>query len=202
MNRSIFQIWCKFNLNSFLINFIFILFVYFLGLFGVDLVSCDELIKVVYNNINVRYTPTINSFRLHCSINYVLNFVLNAPDSHFKFNLYKYVQLNGKSFSYSSVYDHYHLNLYLDNMFHVHYGFTFTHNPYNLGLLPQDYKKFSDQNLFGKKRSQLILNDLRIYDLNIIKIYENNNEEKKNFIQFILDNNKNSILQFKKNLLK
>lgn len=178
------------------------IFIYFFGFFSVGLISCDDLIKIVYNNINIRHSPTINSFRLNCSIDHVLNFILNAPDSHFKFNLYKYVQLNGKPFPRNSVYDHYHLNLCLDNMFQVHYGFTFTHNPHNLGLSLNDYKEFSEYDLYKRQNKQFILSDLRIYDLNVIKTYKNSNEELKFFTQFILDNNVNSILQFKKTLIK
>ena len=99
MNRSIFQIWKNLNFNLFLLNSIFIILVYFFGFFHRDFVVCDDLIKIVYKNIIVRYTPTLSSTRLYDSIEFFQNYILNTPGHKFKFNMYKYIQFDGLRFS-------------------------------------------------------------------------------------------------------
>lgn len=194
MNRSIFQILSKFNFKLFLINFFFILFLYFFSFLNKDFVSCDDLFKLTYNGIKIRYSPTLSFYRLHDSIEFFQNYILNTSDLKFKFNIFKYSQLNGLRFSRNHVYDHYHLNLYLNNIYNVHYGFTLTHHPEKLNLLPHEYWSISDEDLLGKENLQYVLNDLKIYDLKALEIQ---NDTKK-FKNFILKNNEKCIFQFKK----
>lgn len=165
VNRSIFPIW-QLNLKSFLINFIFILFLYLFGFFGGGFVQCDDLIKIVYNNINIRYSFTLSSIRLQNSIDIFQNYIANTPTSQFKFKIFKYLQFDGSRFPRNCVYDHYHINLYLDNMSNVHYGCTLTHRPQSLGLSLNEFREISDQNLYEKEVTQYVLNHLHIYDLN------------------------------------
>ena len=151
MNRSIFSICKNLNFNSFSVSFIFILLMCLFGFFNIGFVVCDDLIKFVYNNINIRYSPTLSSTRLHNSIEFFQNYILNTHHSQFKFSIYRYLQLNGLRFPRNCVYDHFHINLYLDSMQNVHYNFPLTHNPQKLKLLPHEYEKFTDYDLENRK---------------------------------------------------
>lgn len=177
----------------FLINFVFTFLLYLFGFFSGDFVSCDDLIKIVYNGMTIRHSPTLSSFRLYNSIHFFYNYVLNTQGSDFRFNIYKYLQLNGARFPNNHVYDHYHINLYLENMYNVHYNLSLTHQPYNLNLYLNEFTELSDINLYGQERIQYILNDLKIYDLEVLK--KQNDTEK--FKDFILKNNEKCIFQFK-----
>ena len=181
-----------FNFNSFLINCLFIILIYFFGFFRRDFVVCDDLIKLVYNNITVRYTPTLSSTRLYDSIEFFQNYILNTHRSNFKFSVYRYLQPNGLRFPRDCVYDHYHINLYLNNVQNVHYNFPLNHNPWKLGLSLDEYKKFNDFDLKNRKLTQYILNNLYIYDLNLLKI-QDYTDVYNNYI----DRNKNGcVFQF------
>ena len=197
MTRSIFSILKKFNFNLFLINFIFIFLIYFFGFFSGGFVGCDDLIKTVYNNINIRYSPTLSSFRLHSSIDFFQSYILNTPGSHFKFNIFKYLQLDGTRFPRNSVYDHFHLNLYLDNMYNVHYNFPLTHNFKNLGLLLHEYKEFSKLDLYNQKILQYVMNNLYVYDLNLLKI-----EDYTDIFNKYINVNRNKCVEQFKNIIK
>lgn len=80
------------------------------------------------------------------------------------------MQLDGTRFPRDCVYDHYYINLFLNNVYNVHYNFPLTHHPKNLGLLVHEYDLFSYLDLNNKKKMQFILNNLYIYDLNLLKI--------------------------------
>lgn len=190
MNRSIFQMWQP-NLNC--LNVFFILFLYLFNVFCIPVLYCDDLMKIAYNGITVRYSPSICSFRLYNSIEFLQYRILNKPNLEYKFNIFKYLQLNGFRFPRNSVYDHYHLNLYLDNIYNVHYNFAFTHNPEKLNLLPHEYYKFSGHNLHYIHKYQYILTDLKIYDLNVLKAYDNTSQ----FKQFLFGYHEKCIFQFK-----
>ena len=191
MNRSIFIICEKFNFISFLTNFIFMLFFYLFGFFHLHFLVCDELIKAVINGITVRYSPSIDSSKLKQSVECFQHFMIN--NSNFKFSVFRYYEFNGDSFLTNNVYNHFHLNLYLDNMLNVHYGCPFTQHPENLNILPSEFSKFSDYNLYNKKTTQFILNNLYIYDLNLL-IYKDYNYA---FNKYIVDNEFCCIKQFK-----
>jgi len=197
MIRSIFSILKKFNFNLFLLNFVFTLLIYFFDFFYVGFVGCDDLIKIVYNNMNIRYSPTLSSFRLHSSIDFFQNYILNISGSRFKFNIFKYLQLDGTRFTRNNVYDHFHINLYLDNMYNVHYNFPLTHHPKNLGLLLHEYKKFSEYNLYNAERTQYILTNLYIYDLNLLKI-----EDYTDTYNRYINVNRNKCVEQFKNIIK
>jgi len=194
MNRSIFPIWKTLSFNSFLISSVFTLLICIFGFFHGGFVECEELIKIVYNNINIRYSPTISSIKLYNSIDFFQNYVLNTPNSQFKFSIYRYLQFNGSRFPYNSVFDHFHINFYINNIYNVHYGFPLTHNPKKLGLLPHEYIEFSEFDLKNNNTIQYILNNLHIYDMNLIKFKDYTNVYNK----YIEVNNNICISQVKK----
>lgn len=193
MNRSIFLI-LKTNFKNILINFIFIYFLYLFNFYYLNLLSCeDKLAKAVVNGVNVRYSPSISYSRLYNSINFLQHHILNTPVIEHKFSIFRYLQPTGLRFSHTHVYDHYHINLYLDNMYNVHYGFSLTHNPQKLNLSPKEFEKFSLLDLYGNNRIQYVLNDLKVYDLSFLKVDDNSFK----FKQFLLQHNENCILHFK-----
>lgn len=167
------------------------LFLYFFGFFHLHFLMCDELIKAVVNGITVRYSPSIDSSRLKQSVECFQHFMIN--NSNFKFNIFRYNRFDGTSFSYKKVYNHYHLNLYLDNILNVHYGCPFTQNPQKLNILTSEFSKFSKRNLYNEKTTQFILNNLYIYDLNLLT-YEDYNYA---FNKYIVENKSRCIKQFK-----
>jgi len=192
MNRSIFTVCIKFNFNLFLTNFIFILFLYLFGFFHLHFLMCDELIKAIINGITVRYSPSIDPSRLKQLVECFQHFMIN--NLNFRFNIFRYYRFNGSRFPTDNVYSHYHLNLYLDNMLNVHYGCPFTQNPQNLNILFSEFSKFSDYNLYNEKTTQFILNNLYIYDLNLLTYKDYNYV----FDEFITKNESRCIEQFKK----
>jgi hypothetical protein len=145
------------------------------------------------NGIAVRHSPTISPLRLYNSVNFIQQYILNTSPVEYKFNIFRYLQLNGLRFPRNFAYDHHHLNLYLHNMYNVHYGFQFTHNPHKLNLLPNEFSKFSESDLHNQFQPQFILNDLRVYDLNILKLDDNTSQ----FKQFLLDFNLKCISHYK-----
>jgi hypothetical protein len=145
------------------------------------------------NGIAVRHSPTISPLRLYNSVNFIQQYILNTPPVEYKFNIFRYLQLNDLRFPRNHVYDHYHLNLYLDNIYNIHYGFSLTRHPEKLNLLLNEYEVFSKTNLYGRKQTQFILNDLKVYDLNILKPDDNSSQ----FKQFLLDFNLKCILHYK-----
>jgi len=194
MNRSIFTIW-KPNVKNFLISFIFIFFMYLFGFFNLSFLFCeDHLVKAVVNDIVIRHSPSISSIRLYKSVSFVQHYILNTPSVEYKFNIFRYLQLNGLRFPHTHVYDHYHINLYLDNIYNVHYGFSLTRNPFKLNLLLKDFGEFSNEDLNFSNNFQYILNDLKIYDLNTLKVEDNSLK----FKQFLLKYNENCISHFKR----
>lgn len=194
MIRSIFPI-LKINFKNFLVSFIFASFMYLFGFFHLNVLFCeDQLIKTAVNGITVRYSPSISPFRLYNSISFLQYYILNTPGTEYKFNIFRYLQQNGLRFNRTHPCDHYHLNLYLDNIFNVHYGYSFTHYPEKLNLLLEEFSKFSELDLFKKQQYQFILNDLKVYDLNVLKVDDNSFK----FKQFLLQHNENCILHFKR----
>jgi hypothetical protein len=154
-------------------------------------------VKTVVNGIAVRHSPSISPLRLYNSVNFIQQYILNTPPIEYKFNIFRYLQLNGLRFPRNFAYDHHHLNLYLDNMYNVHYGFQFTHNPQKLNLLSNEFSEFSKYNLYNQFRLQYILNDLRVYDLNFLKPDDNSSQ----FKQFLLNFNLKCISHYK-NIIK
>jgi hypothetical protein len=186
VSRSIFQIWQP-KKHNFYLNFFFIFFLYLFNFFNSTFLLCDDLVKIVIDNIHIRYSPSISPLRLYNSFYHIKNYVINNSNSEFKFDIYKYMRLDGSLFPHNHVYNHYHIN-------YVHYGFSLTHNIRNLNLLPHEYYIFNYRNLYEKDQIQYILNDLRIYDLNILK--PKNNSEI--FEQFLLEYNNKIINHYKK----
>jgi hypothetical protein len=146
------------------------------------------------NDIVVRHSPSISPIRLYKSVSFIQHYILNTPSVEYKFNIFRYLQLNGSRFPHTYVYDHYHINLYLDNIYNVHYGFSLTHNIPKSNLLLKDFGEFSEVDLNFFRRYQYILNDLKIYDLNTLKVEDNSFK----FKQFLLKYNENCISHFKR----
>lgn len=183
MNRSIFSIYIifkNFNFYLFLINLILTLFVCFFGILRGGFVNCDDLFKLLYNNINVRHNFTLNSTILCDSIDFFQNYVLNTSSDKFKFRMFKYLKLDGTRFNKISPFDHFHLNFYIENMYNVHYNLQFTtHISLNNVFIPE-FEKFSNFDLYGnfnKKKPQYIFKDLRVYNLDVLKVLELQNKE-------------------------
>ena len=126
---------------------------YLFGFFHLNFLLCDDrLVKTVVNGIIVKHPSSISQFRLYNSVYLIQDYALNTLVNNYKFNIFKYLQLNGGRFPRNYAYDHYHLNLYLDNMYNVYYGFQFIHNPHLLNLLPSEFKIFNLTDLWGKSQ--------------------------------------------------
>lgn len=159
------------------LNLFTIFFMYLFIIIKIDLIYCDNFIKIVYNDIKILHSPSISPIRLHNSVDFIQNYVLQTSDNKLVFDVYKYLQFNGLPFNKISPFNHYHLNLNLPNTFNVHYGFQFTHKHLNL-----DFTKFSDLDLNNDERLQFISDNLRIYDLGDLK------PQYFNFNTFFIDN--------------
>lgn len=198
MNRSIFQI-CKlknFNFRFFLLNFIISLIICLFNSFYLCVLVCDELLKTVVNNIVVRHSPLINTLRLYNSVTFLHNHVVSNCNSNYKFNIYKYKNFDGSFFPCNSVFNHFHINFYLNNIYNVHYNFLLTHNPYNLNLLPFEYNKFTIEDLNQNDKIQYIMSNLYIYDLDVLK-FDNYNYK---YNDYILTNKEKCIIHLNKAL--
>ena len=82
--------------------------------------------------------------------------------------------------------------MYLNNSCNVHYGFPLTHNPYKLGLLPHEFTKFTNYDFNNNDIHQYILNNLYVYDMNLIK-FQDYTDVYNNYIKI---NEKMCISQF------
>jgi hypothetical protein len=195
MNRSIFPIWYDFNF--FLKNVVFVLLLYLFNFFNSNFLVCEDLVKAVINGVNVSHSPSISPLRLHNSVNFFKDYILKTPGTEYKLNIFKYLQLNGRRFNNRCVFDHYHLNLYLDNIYKVHYGFSLTHSPVN----SLEFGQFSKYDLNSFKKTQYISRSLRIYDMDFLKIQIDSEEDVEKFKDYVSINKKKCFSPFE-NILK
>ena len=185
MNRSIFP---AFNLKIIYLNIFFSVFLYIFNFLYLNVAHCDELLQTIYKSITIRYSPSIKSSRLYNSVDFLQNYIINTQSTQFNLNIFKYLHLNGARFPGRSPYNHYHLNLHIDNIFFVHYNFQFTHHQFL-----SHFKPFTIRDLTDLPKAHYISKSLRVYDLDVLKPV--NDTEK--FINFIIKYNNNCNSQYK-----
>jgi hypothetical protein len=163
----------------------------------------DELIRKIVNGIVVRYSrdsKIINEQSVQLIVDHFQNYLSTTADNHHQFKVLKYWKKWENTLVKVPAYWHYHVNLGIPSPWMIHYNIAFTHNPQLYWVENIDYTFFTEPDISQNRRPQYVMQDLRIYDLNLLKIDSMVNRQDS-FKQFIAQNNK-EIIKFFKNLNK
>ena len=182
-------------ITSFISSFFIVLFLYFFNLLQPITIMSegDELVKKVVNGIVVRYSrgsKIINDQSIQVMVEHFQHYMNTTPASRHQFTVLRYWKKWEDRFIKVPAYWHYHVNLGIPNPWTIHYNIAFTCHPQICWVEGVDYQLFDTYNILGNKNKQYVMYDLRIYDLNLLKIDFMYNSEK-NFTQYILKHNKN-----------
>jgi len=131
-------------------------------------------------------------------VNHFQNYLSTSADNHHQFKVLRYWKRWENNLIKVPAYWYYHINLGIPNPWMVHYNVAFTHNSQPYWVSNFDYTLFSNNDILGGDQLQYIMCDLRIYDLDLLKI-DNMFNKQDNFKYFIAQNNK-EITKFFNNL--
>ena len=187
---------------------------YFLGFFEQGKVVClphnhnrrPELLRLVVGDISVLYSHTLveSEVRLMLEL-YRENFIqaqLNNTTNHQSFSISRFLRKDNTYFTINSPYNHYNISLELYKNWQWNAGAYHQLTTYKNYLIKpiSGFNFFDGTNLHLKYGSQQLISDeLRFYDFNILKPIEN-----KDMIEQIRDfnyyNQKKLIIHFKRSL--
>jgi hypothetical protein len=113
----------RIELNVFLFNFLFILFLYYFNFLGIKMYSlepagvCPEaeltysLVKTVINEVTVLHSKSFSISHVTRALNFIQHYFMVTDYNNIQYNISKFKRIDGSYFNPKSHFNHY--NLYL-----------------------------------------------------------------------------------------
>lgn len=198
----------EFKLRTAIINFIFVLFLYFFNLlnikihtlepFGSEVELTYSLIKTTINEVPVLYSQSFKMSYVTKALEFIQQYHLNTNYNNVQYNISKFKRIDGSYFNTNSCFNHYNIFISCQEYNNTLWMHQLTHNlPKKQELRKIGFEYFLEKDILFRDSHQYVSSIIRIVDSTYIEEFNDGKISDEDLMEFMVKNKLNIINHFK-----
>lgn len=197
MVRLLRQLFKRIELKTFLLNFIFMLSLYYFNFLEIKVHNLEpigpeieltySLVKTVINEVPVFHSKSFSISHVTKALNFIQHYFMSTDHNNIHYNLSKFRCIDGSYFDRKSHLNHYNFYLSFQECGHTIFTHQLTHISPSTNLF--EFKLFSENDIAQKHKDQYISSCIRIIESTYIEPFNDAFVSKNDLLKYTAKNN-------------